>query len=60
MPAWAQSFLRDDGGAITIDWIVLTAGIVTLALGVTTLVVGSPGEPSGMVARTVVEQPLGI
>lgn len=28
----AQRFLRDDSGAVTVDWIVLTAGTAFLAL----------------------------
>lgn len=26
-----RTFLRDETGAITVDWVVLTAGIVTIA-----------------------------
>lgn len=34
MHALTTSFLTDDGGAVTVEWVVLTAGIVTLALAV--------------------------
>jgi Flp pilus assembly pilin Flp len=27
-------FLRDEHGAVTVDWVVLTAGVVGLAVGV--------------------------
>lgn len=29
-----RSFLADETGAVTVEWVVLTAGIVTLALAV--------------------------
>lgn len=28
-----KSFLRDETGAITVDWIVLTAGVIALSIG---------------------------
>ena len=33
-----KTFLRDDGGAVTVDWVVLTAAIVGLALATVALV----------------------
>lgn len=29
-----QSFFRDEDGAVTVDWVILTAGVVLLSLGV--------------------------
>jgi Flp pilus assembly pilin Flp len=34
MRGLTRSFLTDEGGAVTVEWVVLTAGIVTLALAV--------------------------
>ncbi len=34
----AKSFAKDESGAVTVDWVVLTAGIVTLGLLVTVLI----------------------
>jgi len=35
-----RTFLRDDTGAITVDWVVLTAGIVTAGIATLTVVAG--------------------
>ena len=35
-----KSFLKDETGAVTVDWVVLTAAIVVLAGAVTAAVVG--------------------
>lgn len=35
--AAARQFIRDEDGAITLDWVILTAGIVVMAIGVMTL-----------------------
>ena len=34
MRGLTRSFLTDEDGAVTVEWVVLTAGIVTLALAV--------------------------
>ena len=36
----AQNFKRDDDGAVTVDWVVLTAAIVGLGIAVLTSVSG--------------------
>ena len=36
----AQNFRRDDDGAVTVDWVVLTAAIVGLGIAVLTSVSG--------------------
>jgi len=35
-----QNFKRDEDGAVTVDWVVLTAGIVGLGIAVLTSVSG--------------------
>jgi Flp pilus assembly pilin Flp len=34
------TFLRDDSGAVTVDWVVLTAAIVGLGFAIMTIVSG--------------------
>ena len=36
-----KNFAADESGAVTVDWVVLTAAIVGLGLAVMTLVTGS-------------------
>ena len=31
--AKARAYLRDDSGAVTVDWVVLTAAVVILSVG---------------------------
>lgn len=46
MRGLTASFLTDEGGAVTVEWVVLTAGIVTLALAVV-ITVGDGVETLG-------------
>ncbi|MCB1339202.1 MAG: hypothetical protein KDK10_17695 [Maritimibacter sp.] len=56
----AQNFCRDEDGAVTVDWVVLTAAIVGLGIAVLTSVSGGTtsladkisGELSGMTIMT--------
>lgn len=38
-----SSFLRDECGAVTIDWVALTAGVMVLAIAVVSAVYGGDG-----------------
>jgi hypothetical protein len=49
-----KEFLTDDAGAITVDWVVLTAACVALGLGTITLVSGSIRDNS-MEASAIME-----
>lgn len=40
------SFLSDETGAVTVDWVVLTAAIVGIAIAVLTVVAGGIGDAS--------------
>lgn len=51
----AVQFLKDDMGAVTVDWVVLTAAIVTLAIGVLASVGSSTTTLSGKIGDTVAE-----
>ena len=37
-------FVRDEDGAVTVDWVVLTAAIVGLGIAVLTVVAGSVSD----------------
>ena len=41
MRVMLRRFFRDQAGAVTVDWVVLTAGMIALAIGVATVLVGS-------------------
>ena len=38
-----KTFARDESGAVTVDWVVLTAAVVALAVGVAVLLGGEEG-----------------
>lgn len=39
-----RNFMTDDEGAVTVDWVVLTAAIVALAVGVMFTIKGSSDD----------------
>lgn len=45
-------FVRDDGGAITVDWVVLSAAVVGLALGAVTTILGDVSGIANMILGT--------
>ena len=49
------SFLSDESGAVTVDWVVLTAALVGLGLAVISVVSGGLEDLSGDIA-TQLEQ----
>ena len=46
----AMSFKRDEDGAVTVDWVVLTAAIVGLGIAVMLSVGGSTSDLSDTIA----------
>ncbi len=44
-----KSFLRDDSGAVTVDWVVLTAAIVGLGIAVIAAVSSGVGGLGGAI-----------
>jgi len=51
MPRFLNKFIHDEKGAVTVDWVVLTAAIVALAVAlVAVLVEGSVGVSAGVEA----------
>jgi len=41
MTNFFQNFLKDEDGAVTVDWVVLTAAVVALAIGAISAISGS-------------------
>ncbi|MEL6809196.1 MAG: hypothetical protein AAFO97_15590 [Pseudomonadota bacterium] len=51
MIRFTKKFCRDDSGAVTVDWVVLTAAVVALAVAiVVALMNGSAGVSAGVEA----------
>ena len=53
MRRYLEDVLREDDGAITVDWVILTAAIVGLCIGVTALIFSGAREPSRDLASTL-------
>ena len=54
-----KSFANDEAGAVTVDWVVLTAGIVGLGIVVMTTVGGGITALSDNVAADITSQAVG-
>ncbi|QBY01205.1 hypothetical protein E2K80_11095 [Rhodophyticola sp. CCM32] len=52
---YGRTFLQDEQGAVTVDWVVLTAAIVGLGLATMTAVSGGVGGLSGEIATELAE-----
>ncbi|MEL6168496.1 MAG: hypothetical protein AAFR35_07375 [Pseudomonadota bacterium] len=62
MPDFARilnTFARNDDGAVTVDWVVLTAAIIGLALFVIALVTNSSVTLGDNISEAVTISPLG-
>ncbi|MGR3648462.1 MAG: hypothetical protein ACU0BJ_08505 [Shimia sp.] len=46
-------FKRNESGAVTVDWVVLTAALVGLAIGVTTMITTSTADLSDSTATAI-------
>jgi len=51
-----QTFLSDDSGAVTVDWVVLTAAIVGLGLAVMSVVSGGVANLSSEIEGQLTDQ----
>lgn len=53
MPSpFATRFLRDEAGAVTVDWVVLTASLIGMCLlAVTTIIAGATDASTGIGAQ---------
>ena len=50
------NFLRDEDGAVTVDWVVLTAAVVGLGVAVLTAVSGGATSLAGEISDSLVAQ----
>jgi Flp pilus assembly pilin Flp len=48
-----NTFLSDESGAVTVDWVVLTAAIVGLGLAVMSVVSGGVEDLSGNISASL-------
>ena len=48
-----NAFLNDESGAVTVDWVVLTAAIVGLAIAVLTSVSGGTNTLAGKISSSL-------
>ncbi|WP_179378757.1 Flp family type IVb pilin [Jannaschia marina] len=51
-----NAFINDESGAVTVDWVVLTAALVGLGLAVMSVVSGGIQNLSGDVGQTLANQ----
>jgi len=54
-----NAFLKDESGAVTVDWVVLTAAIVGLGLAVLTSVSGGTTALADKVSSYMADQSVG-
>ena len=50
---YVMRFLREEDGAVTVDWVVLTAALVALAIAVASLVGGGVTTLGGEISETM-------
>ena len=49
----AMRFIQEDDGAVTVDWVVLTAALVAIAIAVVATVRGGVGELGTEISETL-------
>jgi hypothetical protein len=50
-----KQFLQDESGAVTVDWVVLTSGIVILAVLAVTPILGPIQDMAAYIRDTITE-----
>ncbi|MCV6593594.1 MAG: hypothetical protein OIF48_11620 [Silicimonas sp.] len=55
-----NAFLKDESGAVTVDWVVLTAAIVGLGLAVLTSVSGGTTSLAGKISSHMATASVGL
>ncbi|WP_172297518.1 hypothetical protein [Pseudoruegeria sp. HB172150] len=51
-----KAFLDDESGAVTVDWVVLTAALIGLALAIMATIGGSAQDVADEIATTMTER----
>lgn len=54
-----RAIMRDEDGAITVDWVVLTAAVIGMAFGVMTQISGATISLSSKIQTGIASKPLG-
>ena len=54
-----KNFTADESGAVTVDWVVLTAAIVGLGIAVIAAVSNGVGSLGERISEAVADQPIG-
>lgn len=55
----AKTFIKEEDGAITVDWVVLTAGLVGLALAIGVSVGGGAADAGSLLSSEVANMTVG-
>ena len=55
-----KTFQRDEDGAVTVDWVVLTAAIVGLGIAVLTSVSGGTNALANKISSNLASQTVGL
>ncbi|SHG56398.1 hypothetical protein [Cognatishimia maritima] len=53
MRNYLKTFMRDENGAVTVDWVVLTAVVVGMAVAVHTLIETETGTLANNIGATI-------
>ncbi len=53
MTSFIQKFFKEEDGAVTVDWVVLTAGVVGLGIAALTIVSDNSAQLSADIGATV-------
>jgi len=58
MPLYLKKFAADESGAITVDWVVLTAGVVALGIAVMGVIFTPVGDKSEDISEFIANVPI--
>ncbi len=59
MVKFLTRFCKNESGAITVDWVVLTAALVGMALGVVAIISTAAQDPADGLGATLTAQTVG-
>lgn len=59
MVKFLRGFCASESGAITVDWVVLTAALVGMALGVVAIISTAAQDPADGLGANLAEQTVG-
>ena len=54
--SWLRNSFDDEDGAVTVDWVVITAAVVGLVIAISTTVGGAAKDHSELIDSTMVSQ----